>query len=210
MHRRALAAAVLTISLLATASAQAQSGSGPEPPNRLYSYLGGGLLIGINDATHRVTTPEHAWSPLFMAEAGTRNEWLGLALEFRKPFTASGIPARDDEYDRQNEHLFVGAVKTRVLRVHSAAVDAMFGAGALFQRRSTAVIVCGARCSQIVDKTDKTTVAFSAGADVPIRMTSKSDLTPLARIDFVNRIDVDAPRNRAVTLSIGVTLRAVW
>lgn len=170
---------------------------------------------------------QEGWAATWLVEAGIAvNRRIGIGIEYSQPsaakaFTTVGL-GRAQIAGRQEERVLLGTVRARLGSRRRAALDAVAGAGVLFQHHEAGGCVpARATCETTVGPgLDERAPAFVAGLEAPVRVAAHFELAIAARVYALRRATQTSltnlnlswqyefrPSTRAAAVVIG---RVVW
>lgn len=213
---------MLTVALLSCASAAAAQDAAQDEVPR--GFIGGGVVRASRDASSRMRLFDADPMGVWVVEGGVRvASRLSLGAEFVQPGAARAVTRgiTFESHGEQHERAVLGTARVRLAASDVAALDAVMGAGIMFQRhelRNSACVRCDAtRTETMINRAP----AYAVGVDVPIRVTDHLSIGVLSRVYFLNRGDhtgsgpPDEPPwqftwRSSRRFGVGATARATW
>jgi hypothetical protein len=182
---------VIVMLLATTAAAQPSATGGPSLPA---AFVGSSIGPATNDASARMRLYEDPRARVWLIEAGAAvSERIGVGVEYSRPsavkaFTTVGA-GRAQISGRQEEQTLLGVVRGRLAGSGRWAVDAVGGAGVLFQHHeSGSCAPVRTRCDDTSGlSVDEHAPAFMVGAQVPIRVARHFEIAIDTRAWFLRR-----------------------
>jgi hypothetical protein len=158
-------------------------------------YLGAGGGASNNDAASRMRFYEDGLAAVWLVEAGAAvAERLSLGIEFSRPTAATAFTTtalgRSQSAGLQEEWVLMPLARVRLAGTGRWAVDAVGGAGRLFQHhRSGTCTPVQDRCETTDNGPSRETLAGTllAGVDVPFRAGRYFELVAGLRTYFLRR-----------------------
>lgn len=189
-------------------------------------FIGGGASLATNDSEHRMRLGDQTMPAVFAVEAAARiAPRIAIGAEFMQPADSEGVTQGQgfQSFGEQRERAIIGTLRARLAGSGPVALDAVGGAGVLFQHHELRLSPCFSGCEVLVVETmTNRAPAFLAGADVPVRLGGHFGIAATGRIYFLNRgehVTVD-PRTELIPwqfewqssqrFALGITARAVW
>lgn len=209
---------MLTVALLSCATVAAAQDEVPR------GFIGGGVVRASRDASSRMrlfdADPFHVW----LLEGGVRvASRVSLGAEFVQPGAARAVTRgiTFQSFGEQHERAVLGMARVRLAANDVAALEAVIGAGIMFQRhelRNSSCVMCDVTRTETMTNRAR---AYAVGADVPVRVTDHFSIGVLTRLYFLNRGDhtgsgpPDEPPwqftwRSSRRFGVGATARATW
>jgi hypothetical protein len=187
-----LARAAAVLWCCATPASAQPSASSPEPMPAIYLGAGGGP--SNNDAASRMRLYEEGLAGMWMIEAGAAvANRLSLGVEFSRPTVATArttVGTGAQITGRQEEWVLMPLARVRLTGTGPWALDAIGGAGILFQRHeSGGCLPARDRCDTTDNGRSRETGAGTllAGLDVPMRVGRHVEIVAGVRSYFLRR-----------------------
>jgi hypothetical protein len=190
---RAFAVAVMIAVALAPTAAFAQSSDADMTRlPRVYASASIGLLG--DDSDSRALPYSNPDDVSWLVEAGASiTRRVGIGVELDRPTTVAGrtstITIRGE--GKQIERMVMALVRSRITASNRFAVDAVGGAGVLYQhlerRQSFCPVGIGPCVDSVSESLDRRSPTFVLGAETPIRLARYVFATPLLRVYFLRR-----------------------